>query len=194
MASRRRLPDRRLTVRVLIQWTRANPTDWETLDMTSNTQWRQLPSKPEPVGGEVIDDDAGWVYGLNVQGIGFDGYDHYSVQMHGAGLDVTIWNDDPVDHTGEFRALVWTLLLPTLDPRYGQVNTRQALTVYDEVSPSPWIGQTTSMGPVTVLPWADFNPPQANMTRHGIWVSDTLADLHKGARALHGWREWIGVG
>jgi len=181
-------------MRVLIQWTKANPTDWEQLAMTSNTQWRQLPSKPEPVGGETIDDSPGWIYALNVQGIEFVGYDHYSVAMNGAGLDVTVWNDDPVDHLGEFRAQAWTLLLPTLDGRYGQINTRQSLTVYDEVSPSPWEGQTTTMGPVTVLPWASFSPPQANMTRHGIWVSDTLADAHVAARSAHGWREWIGAG
>lgn len=178
-------------MRVLIQWTRANPTDWEVLEMTSNTQWRQQPKKAEPVGGEVIDNTPGWVYGLNVQGIDFSGYDHYAVAMNGAGLDVTIWNDDPADHAGEFRAMVWTLLLPTYDARVGEINTRQSLTVYEQISPSPWEGVTASSGPVTVLPWTDFSPPQANMTRHGIWVSDTLAAAHRAARSLRGWREWI---
>ena len=179
-------------MRVLIQWTRANPTDWEVLEMTSNTQWRGLPKKAEPVGGEVIDDTPGWVYALNVQGVEFSGYDHYSVAMNGAGLDVTIWNDDPADHPGEFRAMRWTMLLPTLDGRYGQINTRQTLTVYDERTPSPWVGVETSGGPVTVLPWTDFGPPQANLTRHGIWVDEALRVAHEAVRTKRGWREWVG--
>lgn len=180
---------------VLVQWTLANPSDWEQLQVTRDADWRRQPSKPEPSGGEVIDDAPGWVYALNVQGIEFHGYDHYSVSANGAGLDVTVWNDDPVDYpVGSRWASRWTLLVPTLDGRYGQINTRQTLTVYDERSPSPWLGQTTSGGPVTVLPWSDFAAPAANMSRHGIWVDETLRAAHEAVRTRHGWREWIAGG
>ena len=180
-------------MRAYLQWTLATPADWVPLDITRTADWRGLPKKAEPVGGEVIDQTPGWVYDLNVQGVLMGGFDHYSVTPSGAGLRVTVWNDDPVDYpVGTRWAMTWTLQLPTLDARIGRVNTRQTLVVHDEAVPSRWEGKAASGGPVTVLPWSSFVAPAANMTRHGIWVPEAEKPAYIAARTSRGWEEWTG--
>lgn len=187
-------------MRVLVQWTKANPEDWVELDIRDTPQlrraWERLSSKPEPQGGEAIDNNPGWIFDINVQGVLFAGHDHYSVGLITSpefGIRVTVWNDDPEDYPpGERYAQVFEFFEPAPDPRYGgQVNTRQRLTVYDERIPSPWEGTKTSMGPVTVRPWSEFVPPSNALTRHGIWVDDSLLDQHKAVRSSRGWRDWV---
>ena len=182
-------------MRLYVQWTLAAPGDWVAIDMTRDPHWRTLPKKPEPVGGEVIDQSPGWVMALNIQGVIFGGYDHYSVRysdVDGA-LIATGWNDDPVDWPpGTREAYEWTFLPPAPDARLaGRFNTVQTCRVFTEQFPHAWEGSNSSGGPNLVLPWSSFTPPQANMTRHGIWVSDTLLMEHFAARTPHGWREWL---
>lgn len=191
-------------MKVLLQWTKANPTDWVEFDLRDTPQlrrvWERLAKKAEPVGGETIDDQPGWIYNINIQGVEFAGNDHYAAELlndpvWGFGLRVIAWNDDPEDYPpGQRFALSWELFEPGPDPRYGgQINTRQRLTVYDERDPSPWVGHSTTLGPVTILPWADFVVPTGSLTRHGIWVSDELAAAHRAVSTRRGWREWIGA-
>jgi hypothetical protein len=185
---------------VLVQWTRANPTDWEPVEVTRDPDWRTLPKKAEPVGGEVIDDTPGWVYALNVQGVTFAGFDHYSVRFNSleSGVYVTVWNDDPVDYQPiDFRAAEWSFLIPGADPAInGRMNTRQRLTVWsdDPEYRARMAEVRASDGAVVVNPWAAFRAPQENMTRHGIYVPDALSDAHQAAQSPHGWREWVPVG
>lgn len=173
-------------MKVYLQWTKAHPTDWVEFDVQDTPQlrraWERLASKPQPVGGETIDDTDGWVFDVNIQGITFGGADHYAVELLTTpefGLRVTTWVDDP-DDGYPLRALVWTLLEPAPDPALGGIiNTRQSRVVYAE-NPQP--GE---------LPYSEFVPPDAALVRHGIWVTDELVEQHVVARRRHGWREWI---
>lgn len=183
-------------MRVLLQWTLATPGDWEPLELADIRQWRQLPRRPEPVGGETIDNTKGWLFDVNVQGVTMGGADHYSVRpAPGGGLEVIRWFDDPEEFpAGQRYAQVWSFQRPAPDARHGgRVNTVQFLTVYaeDPAMRAKWEGQATSGGPVTVLPWSAFTPPPPNLTVHGIWVSDALLQQHVAARGVRGWEEWI---
>lgn len=184
-------------MRLYVQWTTDPPGDWVAVDVLTANDWRKLPSKPEPTGGETIDGQPGWVAALMCQGVAILSMDHHHVVPDGASLVITSWNDDPQDWSGNRHATQWRFDLPTLDGRIGKVNTRQSLTVWRE-NPSLSFGTSTTNGPVEYLPWADFVAPgPANMIRHGIWVTDpVLWELHLARLRLpqnrHGWREWIG--
>jgi len=181
-------------MRVLVQWTKASPEDWVELDVRNSgpfrRAWENLPAKQVPVGGETIDNTPGWIYNVNIQGVEFAGFDHYTGRPLDNGVEVTAWNDDPVDYPpGQRFAHVWTFLPLRPDPRYGgQLNTEQYLTVFDERVPSPHSGQMTSGGPVIVRPWSEFVVPSTKAI-HGIWVPDTLAAAHRSVRSLRGWRD-----
>lgn len=181
-------------MKLLLQWTLADPTDWIEFDFTQLQQLRQLPKKALPDGTDLIDNNPGWVYAFNLQGIVFSGFDHYSARpLPPQGVEVICWNDDPEDYPDGPWAQVWQLRPLRSDPRYGgQTNTDQSLTVYtdDPAIVAFWTGQTTSGGPVTVLPWSEFVQPANNLTLHGVWVTDELAETHRARRSAHGWREW----
>ena len=158
---------------VYIQWSRANPVGWEPYDITKSVDVRKLPSKPEPTGGEVLDDDPGWMHGIMCQGVTVMGFDHYGPRMAGARIELVCWNDDPVDWPSPDRwAVVWGFENPRLDPAVGnRTNTAQWLTVYEETPGSHPHGDSTTGGPVVYDTWANFSPPTvANLIRHGIWV------------------------
>jgi hypothetical protein len=185
-------------VLVLVQWATDPPANWQSVNVdatgSASRAWRNLPSKPVPTGGETINAQTGWVYDLNVQGVTFAGYDHYAVEPVDQGVRVTVWNDDPEDWpAGTRNAAVWTMLTPAMDARYGQFNTRQGLTRYlEQGAPAQYfLPAEASLGPVVVRPWSEFSPPAANITRHGIWLSDELAANHVAAQALRGWRDWV---
>ena len=182
-------------MRLYVQWTKANAEDWVALDLDTSSQrrrvWERLPKKAEPVGGEIIDNAAGWVFAVNVQGVHFEGYDHYAVvPLASGGLRVIIWNDDPADFTPDtFVAQVWTFETVAPDPKIGgALNTRQSRVVYaGPVTRAAWL----ATGPIentVILPWADFTPPSTTITFHGIWT--TNPDQHYMVRAFHGWEEW----
>lgn len=180
---------------VYVQWAKADPGDYEAFDLTRIQQVRNLPKKPPSATVPQLDNVAGWIADVVVQGVSFAGWDHLSAAFPGGtSLQVIAWNDDPVDYPDGPWGQVWTFHDPAPDPRYGgQVNTRQELTVYTDVPAQVayWTGQTTSMGPVVVRPWAEFPTPQANLTLHGVWIDDALYELHRQRRTLHGWREWV---
>lgn len=180
-------------MKVYVQWSLADPQDWQLLDMATIQAWRNLPKKPVPVGGEVIDNTPGWPYAVNVQGVLLYGWDHWAAAIVNKQLVVTVWRDDPDDlPPEEFVAQVWTFGNLRPDPRYGdELNTDQLLTVYAGANVAPrWEGKSTTGGPVTVLPWADFVPPTEQNTRHGIWLPDALDQAHHARESIHGWQEW----
>lgn len=181
---------------VYIQWAKSSPEDYKAYDVGSMQDIRRLPRKGIPSGGSQVDNTEGWVADIVIQGVSFAGFDHISAAFPAAGvLRVFGWNDDPEDWPEGPFAQVWDFHAPAPDSRYGgEVNTKQYLTVYTDVPElvAFWTGQSTTGGPVTVLPWAQFPQPNANVTLHGIWVETTLYEQHKAARTLHGWREWIG--
>ena len=137
---------------LLVQWTRSNPRDYERVD-----SWADLPKKPEPVGGEVIDDSPGWVYGLSFGVRYLRGFDHYRV----AGGDVLVWNDDPEDFPfGRRHAYVY--LADGRRETYGEPFARQHFTLGAEARP-----------------WSAFVLPPEEGTLHGIWISRALAREHE---------------
>ena len=178
-------------MRLLIQWTTDPPTDWVEYEITKALDLRRLPQKPAPTGGEIIDSAPGWVAGINLQGVIFDGWDHYAADIIGGAIRFTGWNDDMQDPAfTDFLAMDWMFYPPKLRAALDLMDTDQTLTVYDDRSPSPWEGQTTSSGPVVVRPWAEFVVPADRDTRHGINVEDAYWDQVRAARSVHGWREW----
>ena len=182
-------------MKVYVQWSLADPQDWQLVDVSTAAKWRNLAKKAEPVGGETIDNTAGWVYAVNVQGVLFYGHDHYSATIVAGALQVTSWVDDPVVYPDpeDWYAHVWTFRDPASDARYGgQVNTRQTLIIYGGANArAKWEGKATSGGPVIVLPFGSFAKPAANMTRHGIWLPDALSTAHWQRQTRHGWDEWV---
>lgn len=149
---------------VLVQWTADPPRDWEGFD---HRQWAALPDDP--------------VHALNVQGVIFEGFDHYSVGSVTGGCTVTCWNDPGGD-----PPMRWTFLDPAPDPAFGgRVNTRQQLEVFSAEDP---LAQTsTSMGKVRLR--ASFTPPAGS--RSGRQVPDELHAKHQLARTVRGWQEWV---
>ena len=117
-------------MKVLVQWAAATPSDWIAVD---SADWAALPSKPEPVGGEIIDATPGWICQICVQGMSFTG-DHYAV-LHDTptgGCTVYCWSDDPGDFQPEdYFGHVTTFLPLAPDPKFGGAyNTRQTRQFY----------------------------------------------------------------
>lgn len=177
-------------MKVYIQWAKSTPEDWVAVDLTRIAQVRNLPKKPVPTSSSVVDNTAGWLCGLNVQGIDFSGYDHTAVEIVGSGLRITGWQDDTEDFGDTRWATEWTLMPPAPDPNIGgRINTVQTRRVFATPDAAPWFG---GYGP-DVLPWEQFTPPDTNLTVHGVWMSDELYAAHRAKRSFHGWREWIGA-
>lgn len=175
-------------MKIFVQWTRDMPQDLEEMDSST---WGQHPYSPLPEGDETINNTEGWVYSLNVQGVVFEGFDHYAVEnIPGDGVRVTVWNDDPEDFTSEeMYAQVWEFLPPAPDERIGgAMNTRQSLTVYAG-DPSRFPQSDIMAEPCK--PWSEFTPPPASATRYGITVPNEKALAHRQMRSPRSWREWI---
>lgn len=184
---------------VLIQWTTNPPQDWQSIDLGPSGRaaraWRDLPNKPEPVGGEVIDATPGWIFDVCIDGLLLGGYDHYAAEpLSNGGVRFFMWNDDPDDWTpDQYHADVWDIHPHRNDPKVGgKLNTNQVLTRYHGSNPpTGWLDpvQTTG-GPVTYRPWSQFVPPPAANQRHGIWTPEPLNSQHYEVRRRPSWREW----
>lgn len=176
-------------MKVLIQWTLSTPGDWQEID---SSQWKSQPKKPLPTGGEAVDGATGWVTALNIQGIIFEGYDHYAVEDVPDGVQVTVWNDDPLDQPPkEFTAMVWAILTPAPDPEVGMnMNTRQSHVIYAGPKAHQRVRDLGRVQGRTLDTWSNFMPPPDGNTRHGIWLVDSLFVDHVRSRSEHGWREW----
>lgn len=173
-------------MKVLIQWATSNPGDWDTYDINSVRDVRRLPRKPPPVGGENLDGNAGWVAGINIQGVVFTGYDHIGFEMVNGVLIVKCWNDGSDFAVGERWGQVWQFPAPFFDERFGQMNVEQTVTWYGESQSTPVL-----LGVQGVRPWAEFVPAPNNQTIHGVWMSDALWAEHQARQSTRGWREWV---
>jgi len=173
-------------MKILVQWTRLNPLDWEEID---SADWPSLSTRPVPASGEFggADDAPGWILALDVQGVVFSGHDHYSVEDIPGGCRVTVWDDDPDDPAPTpYVASRWTFLDPAPDLRYGgQVNTRQTVEFWHD---EPILG-STSGGLHVTHPRIEFvAPPNA---RHGVWVTDEKLSEHVARQSVRVWTEWV---
>jgi len=188
---------------IYVQWTTLTPQDWTRYEINNDSDWRNLPTKPDPAPGigpkdeTTLDELPGWVFAINVQGIIFSGNDHYSVRYNQLenGLYVTTWNDDADDYTPtQYVAKEWGILFPAPDARFeNKVNTRQRLVVWtnDPATRAQYQNGETTGGAITLRNWNAFKEPDAAMTRHGIWVTDPIAAAHQAAQTPHGWDEWV---
>ena len=175
-------------MRILYQWTRANPRDWQEID---SSLWADLPKSPEPTGGETLTDDEGeaWIFRINVQGLEFTA-DHYAVEhIDETSCRVTIWNDDPEDYPeGERFARIWTFRNLAPDDRFGgAINTNQTQEIFADED----VGARIALAPgITYRPYTEFVLPPEGTIRHGIWVDAAANVAHDSARSPHNWHEW----
>lgn len=173
-------------MKVYIQWAKTTPEDWTAVDLSRLSQIRNLPKKGLPGPTSVLDNNPGWLCGLNCQGIDFSGYDHTAIELVGDGLRITGWQDDTADFGDTRWATEWTLMPPAPDPALGGVmNTVQSRRVWATPDAAVWFPNQT------VLPWSEFVVPPTNLTVHGIWMPDELFAAHKAIRTPHGWRDWL---
>lgn len=192
-------------MRILVQWSLATPGDWSTIDLgvsgAAARAWRNLPRKPVPVGGDVIDEQRGWVYDVAVQGVLLGGHDHYAAEpIIGDGVLFTHWDDDPEDWpAGTRHAWQWTFR-PGIADRSVVVDGAtirhrgpdQSLTIYAEPAYRERLPSVLECGGQFVIfrPWSAFTAPVAAVTLHGVWLSDELDRAHAAARRKVDWREW----
>lgn len=175
-------------MKLLVQWATQHPKGWVELD---SAEWCALAKKPEPVGGEVIDDEPGWLNDVCVQGMCTGSVDHVAVEHLGDSVRVTLWNDDPEDYEpSEYWARVLTFHPLKPDPELGgAINTDIESVIY--AGPER-CAELVALDLVDsdLRPWSEFVPPPEAITRHGIWLPDKLAAKHLSIRRIVSWREW----
>jgi hypothetical protein len=175
-------------MKILVQWALPTPEDWQELD---SSQWSKLPKGPVPSDIlSVTDTTKQWIHGINIQGVLFSGFDHYAIENITGGIVVSCWNDDTVDWVGDFFAVEWMFLEPALDVNINKINTRQTCKFYAENQER----RDFNLGIVEcegVFLWSEFKAPPANVTRHGVWVTDILNEDLISAQSNHGWKEWV---
>lgn len=91
-------------MRVLYQPATDPPADWQEVDVRRDVDWRRvIPSN---------------LVALNVQGVVFEGHDHYAVAAVPGGVRVWQWSDDENDpnYLWSFGS-VWDMLTTDFDPR-----------------------------------------------------------------------------
>ena len=174
-------------MKVLVQWTAATSSDWVAID---SADWAVLPSKPEPIGGEIIDNAPGWICQICVQGMSFTG-DHYAV-LHDTptgGCTGYCWSDDPGDFQPEdYFGHVTTFLPLAPDPKFGGAyNTRQTRQFFGGVAKRKLYADIK----IDALPFTQFPKPDPALIRHGIWTTAELDAALKAAQTETGWRKWI---
>lgn len=173
-------------MKVLVQDTLATPGDWR---LTDSADWAGLAKKPEPAGGEVIDDTPGWVYQVNVQGVTFSADYIAVIDRPDGGCEVIAADVDPEDYQPpDMYVQHWTFLPLAPDVKLGgALNTRQSRVVYAGSRAKAKFEGTEN---TVVKPLGQFVRPAEGLIRYGIWLSDVLSDAHVAARSIRGWRDW----
>jgi hypothetical protein len=177
----------------LWQWSTRTARDYEVLKATDFASLNRgpLPGRgAQPFDGQ----DKLYAHGVGIQGIGFEGWDHYHIlPLLNNGTRLTIWNDDPDDRELlDFHAEVWEIypLAPNAT-QGGAYNTRQRLTVYAHEGSAWWLfyqNTRTAWGPVTLKRWEEFTPPADPI--HGIWTPDDMDAELCGVRSKWTWRDF----
>ena len=186
-------------MKVLLQWAQRDPGNWIPFDLDLIADaWESLPTRAEPNPGQLggSNNVLGWINNLMVQGVRFNGADHYAVEQVTIGLEagtrVTIWNDNPDNWpVGQRHARIWTFLPLAVDANLGgAINTRQSQVLYAE---GPRFTRNSAKPPqnTTVLPWANFVLPAIAITRHGVLLTKAKYAEHIAAQTQWGWRHWV---
>lgn len=168
-----------------VQWATRRLADFVKIEVA---EWESTPPRRVPQLGDDADDDPGWVNVLACQGVEFEA-DHYHVEADGDAVRITTWHDDPGDFTpDQFCARVWIFGPLRPDPAFGgRYNTDQTEIVYAGAAIIPTVAPAQNR---FVLPWANFEPPPAAATRHGIWLPDDVYAAGVTARTPRGWRDY----
>lgn len=183
-------------MKVLFQWTRKNPGPFEEY---SSSDWPRLckdHKRPEPTGGEVINDATGFIHAMNVQGCGFGTPDHVHLrEIDDETIEVVTWCDDDEDYPdGRKWASVKRFKDLAPDPVHGGAwNTRQTITIYAQEECPHWINRADPRESVTILPWSEFVKPLEEETIHTTWVGTFLHETHQEVQVRsgqHTWHEW----
>ncbi len=160
-------------MKILVQWTTKTAQDWTEINAEF---WENTPERADPTGSnEQLDDATGWVHAICVQGVTFNGYDHYSIeQLEDGSVEVICWSDD-LNTTPDRVASEW-LFLPFQPNVYGAWDTHQIVRRFaegDSLSRLQQLGVVkTSGGDIEVLPWREFVQPESKNTRHGKSATD----------------------
>ena len=173
-------------MRVLIQWARQSPRDWDAVD---SADWAALPNQKGQAA--AVNAQAGWVNAVNVQGMVFEGFDRIAVIDNGDGsVDVWCVNDDASagwDASTRYMRHVQIRPLRADAAMGGAINTDMNQTIYSD---DPVFVEVES---TVVRPWgAASGLPDASMYRHGIMLTDALYAAHVASRSQRTWREWTG--
>jgi hypothetical protein len=165
-------------MRILYQPTQDSPSDWQ---QTDEALWAGLNSFT--------------CHAVCVQGVTFDGADHYSVEPVSPGVvRIIVWYDDPGDWpAGQRWAREWTFshLSADPDPRYGgAIRPQHQQVIYAEDGIRPILKAAYGSDPtIKFKPWAAFDPNRPN-PMHGAWVSDAQHADQQAAQSTQGWRTW----
>lgn len=163
-------------MKAFAQWTKGTPEDSVEID---SADWSRLASAP--------------MHALDVQGVLFDGADHYSIEdVDRSTTRVVCWADDtaqwPVGQRWA-REVTFRHLAP--DAAMGNaINTNQTQVLYaDSAVIAAAKRFHAGSDRTTVLPWADFDPRRV-APQDGLQVTDAQHEAHIAARTKHSWREW----
>lgn len=181
-----------------MQWSQATPEDWVE---TTEHEWRDLPYRPVPAGGESLD-ELGYVCDVAIQGVCLRGVDHYAVAPAGGGVLLWRWSDDLEDEVTRYRwGQVWefrdgwvdrTLEMPDGSSLRHQ-GPDQRVTVYAEDMDAHRLVTPVECGglPVALRPWSEWPSPPVELVRHGVWMPDDLLVEHVRRQRPVDWHEWM---
>ena len=169
------------------QW--ATDTTSDSMEIDS-ADLLTIQPKPEPTGGELLDDTLGWMNGMEIMGVWFTGTDHYHLLHNPDGSVVFSQWTDTTGNTERWARVV-TIFPIAADPlRGGAMNTKMLTQIY---AASKAMDRFTHHGPIegTILnAWNKFIVPSAAETFHGKQVLDSKLADYEAARTKHGWRHW----
>lgn len=186
-------------MKILIQWTLSSPQDWVEIDEHA---WSGLAKHPVPSGGEVIDQQPGWIFDVCIQGWCLRGCDHIALEPFAGGVRVYRWFDDLADDETDYRhgqviefRPGWVDRTLTLSDgstmRHQGPDQRLVQFAENMDAHRPFVAQECGGLPVEFRPWSEWvNPPDA-LVRHGIWLGDHLLHAHLATQQPALWREWM---
>ena len=199
-----------------IQWTTDPATRWQQIRIED---WPRVADRGEPpidrepildgdgrvigfTGTEVvIDETPGWIYRVDLQGFIFSG-DHISVESFASHVEITKWNNDPnepIIFTEPSNATIHRFY-PEIIERTFRIDDRRTMKLKGfkhEIDIYVTSGNISSVdapyctgGQANVFDYATFIEPSGNITRHGIWITNDLLDIHNIYKASR-WENWL---
>jgi hypothetical protein len=154
--------------------------------------WTSIPESLIPTKALGADSDDIYINAINIQGVVFVGYDHYAIRhIDKNHIYLICWDDDLEDHTGDRKAVEWDFYSPCYDIKCKCINTKQSwIGFYESIERRQKLVQANIDILEYIGRWEEFIPPDENITRHGIWMTDEQYEAHKQVLTIVGWRKW----